>query len=414
MKIEWSFQLLYNINIALMLLTFGTPKINSLTIILFALTTIIGAIKKNLVFRFNSILLLLTSLYLCYVIGFFFTDNQQVAGKYLEYKLALAVFPFLFSFTSQGIFNYKVIFLGLFGGVGIFGGLGLIDAFQCYEQSKQLVCFNSSSLSSAIHPSYMTAFVTISIVILHFQYQEKTGIKNKWLLFFVVVILTMYSLFLMSLAGMLFLALLYAVLIIYQFYRRFNWKGIFFSLVTLIVVGSVISQIVPAKVKNEFTAPFTIVKEAFSHPNDYIKSRKYPISGSETRLMMWMMSTELIKEYPFGVGLGDLDDEFEYRFKQQNQLEFSIQHYNPHNQFLQLTLELGFPVCILLIVILCLIIKTAIQNKNWILLIVAANLIFNCLFESFLQRQYGLIIYLLLICVLLPKKQLLQKINRNQ
>lgn len=408
-NIKWSYQLLYNITIALMLLTLGAPKLNSLAIVVFAIATIFGAIKKQLVFRFNTILLLLIALYLCYVIGFFFTDNQQVAGKYLEYKMALALLPILFSFTSTGIFNYKVIFLGLLGGISVFGGLGLIDAFQCFGQQKLITCFNSSLLSTAIHPSYMAAFVAIAIIILFFQYKEKTGIKNKWLLLVLIGILTIYSLFLMSLAGMLFLALLYAIFIFIYFYQRFKWKGIFFSFVTLIIVGSVVTQIMPAKVKNEFTAPLAIVNEAFSHPKDYIQSRKYPISGSETRLMMWMMSTELLKEYPFGVGLGDLDDEFEYRFKKQNQLEFSIQHYNPHNQFLQLALELGIPVLLLLIVILFLIIKTAVKNRNWILLVVTANLIFNCLFESMLQRQYGLIFYLLLICVLLPKEQILLK-----
>lgn len=410
-KIKWSYQLLYNISIALMLLTLGAPKLNSLTIVVFALVTIFGAIKKHLVFRFNSILILFIALYLCYVIGYFFTDNQQVAGKYLEYKMALALLPLLFSFSSKNIYNYTVIFLGLFGGIFIFGGLGLIDAIQCFNQTNLTTCFNSSLISTAIHPSYMAVFVAISIVILFIHYQDKNKIKNKWLLLVLIGILTIYSLFLMSLAGMLFLALLYTVFVFIYFYQRFKWKGIFFSIIILAILGSVVIQIIPAKVKNEFTAPLAIVNEAFSHPKDYIQSRRYPISGSETRLMMWMMSTELLKEYPFGVGLGDLDDEFEYRFKQQNQLEFSIQHYNPHNQFLQLALELGIPVLLLLFVILFLILKTAVKNKNWILLVVTVNLVFNCLFESMLQRQYGLIFYLLLICILLPKEQQLLKNN---
>ncbi|MCO5260287.1 MAG: O-antigen ligase family protein [Crocinitomicaceae bacterium] len=399
-KLTTTYKTIYNSAIALVLLTLGAPKFNSLSIIIFAIVIIVGIIKKYIRFQLNWIFTMLIAFYLMYVIGFFFTDNQHVGSKYLEYKMALAILPVLFSFSTKNLFNLKIIFSGLLGCIVLFGGIGFVNAYKCYNETHLSSCFTSSDLSTAIHPSYLAAFVGVLMIALYYGYKEKWWLQRKWILYIATIGLVVYSLFLLSLAGMLFLLILFTLLVVIYFYKKFHWKGVSIAFLILLVTGIFVVKFTPITIKSEFIGPIVIVEEALTHPKDYIESRKYPISGSETRLMMWMMSTELLKEYPFGVGLGDLDDTFEYRFKKQNQLEFAIQHYNPHNQFLQIALELGIPALIFFLIILFLIIKKSIRDRNWLLLLVVSSLIFNCLFESMLQRQYGLIFYVLLICIL--------------
>lgn len=396
-----TYQLIYNCSLSLVLFSLGNSKFNSISILLFSVLTIVGIFRKYLQFQPKKLLYVLSFIYVCYVVSFFFSDNQQLAGKYLEYKFSLLVFPALFSFSAPNLFVPRIIFSGLLGGITLFGLLGFFDAYNCYQESADTVCFFSSTLSTHVHPSYMAVFVTFGIAVLLIGYFQKWFITNKWVVFALVFTLLIYTIFLLSLAGILFLILAMIVALFVWMFKLFNYKGIVISVVIGGLLGVLLIKTTPIRIKSEFDGAFSIFSEAIQQsPNEYIESRNYPLSGSETRLMMWMMSWQLIKEYPFGVGSGDLDAVFEKRFKQLNQPEFAIQHYNPHNQFFQLAIEVGVPVLLIFLLFLMLLFRKVLKERNFLLLFLLFNLLFNCLFESMLQRQYGIVFYVLLICLL--------------
>lgn len=395
------YPLIYNISIAFILFSLGSSKLNSLAFILFAVITLVGVFTKQLSFKPKPLLYILTFIYGCYVLSFFFSDNPQVAGKYLEYKLSFLLLPVLFSFTATNLFMLRIIFSGLLSGIAVFGLLGLSDAYACYQETNTFVCFFSSTLSTQIHPSYMAVFVVFGIAVLSVGYFQKWFITNKWIFLLLLFILIVYSVFLLSLAGMLFLILLFGIALFAFMFKRFHYKGLFVSLIIAGLLSFLLVKATPARVKSEFQGAFSIFAKAIQQDsNAYIESRNYPVSGSETRLMMWMMSWQVMKEYPFGVGSGSLDAVFEKKFTALNQPEFAVQYYNPHNQFLQLALEVGVPVLLLFLIFLVLLLRKAVKERNILLVFLLANLIFNCLFESMLQRQYGIIFYVLLLCLL--------------
>lgn len=407
-----TYQFAYNYSLALALFSLGSSKFNSLALILFSALTIVGIFKKFLQFQSKPLLYILSFIYVCYVVSFFFSDNQQLAGKYLEYKFSLLLLPALFSFSAPNLFAPRIIFSGLLGGITLFGLLGLSDAYNCYHESGDTVCFFSSTLSTHVHPSYMAIFVAFGIAVLLVGYFQKWFITNKWIVFALVFTLLIYTVFLLSLAGILFLIFAFIVVLFVWMFKYFRYKGIVISFIIGGLVGFLLVKTVPVRIKSEFDGAFSIFSEAVQQsPNEYIQSRSYPLSGSETRLMMWMMSFQLMKEYPFGVGSGNLDTVFEERFIQLNQPEFAIQHYNPHNQFFQLAIEVGIPVLLIFLLFLACLFRKALKERNFLLLFLLFNLLFNCLFESMLQRQYGIVFYVFLICLLYanPQKNIIFK-----
>ena len=129
---------------------------------------------------------------------------------------------------------------------------------------------------------------------------------------------------------------------------------------------------------------------------------------------MWTASTLEILEHPFGVGTGNVDDFLKKRLLQLGQKNMLEEEYNPHNQFLQSTLEIGIIGLLVLVLLLFFVLKFAFIDSNWLLGILCLNLIFNALFESMLQRQSGIVFFTFWICFFVahPLKQKF-KINEN-
>jgi O-antigen ligase len=76
------------------------------------------------------------------------------------------------------------------------------------------------------------------------------------------------------------------------------------------------------------------------------------------------------------------------------------ENYNPHNQYLQVAVEIGILGLMLFLVLLGMIFSYAIKWKNSLLFLICGNLAFNCIFESMLQRQSGIVFYTFLILLL--------------
>jgi O-antigen ligase len=82
------------------------------------------------------------------------------------------------------------------------------------------------------------------------------------------------------------------------------------------------------------------------------------------------------------------------------QIELTKQNFNPHNQFLQTAVEIGFFGLLVFFAILFSSIYYGLKYKNYLLIIISSNLLFNSLFESMLQRQSGIIFYCFWLCLL--------------
>ncbi len=377
------------------------PKSIGLTSVLLILLTVFLIIKKELKFHVNKINFLLFVIYLCHLIGVFFSENKDQAFKYLEYKLVLLIFPLLFSFRFKEKLNFKPISIGLIFGLVITSILGLINSFKIYQSTHDFNnSFGSSSFSYIHHPSYFSSFLLIGMCVAIYAYKQKWKFFSFWSVLLFVLFSLVMQFFCFSFAGLLFLLLLIVFISVRYIYLK--TKAIYFySALFLLPFFFFLVYNSNIHVKIEIDSVFSALKTYISNPKKILTKKESEITGNDSRLIMWTVTAEEIAKHPLGVGTGDVDYYLNKRLQSYNLKEFATRNYNPHNQFLQITLEIGVFSLIIFLLFFYFTMQFAIKNKNWILLILIINLFFNSLFESMLQRQSGIVFYVFFIVVLI-------------
>ncbi len=377
------------------------PKWVSPCVLGLLIFVVIGYIKRELIFKISTPALFMILLYLTYVIGVLFTNHPDIAGKYLEYKLSLILFPLLLSFRFRQSMSLIPSVVGLILGVTTASFMGLYHSYWLYQSVGDFNnSFGSVRFSYIHHPSYFSVFHTIAIVGFWF------GVSKKWKGFHwaIGILFTLFSLimqfFCFSLAGMLFLFLLGLVVYLVLSYRYFKKWLFYLSLIAIPVVPFVLYKS-NIHIRIEVDGAFAVVDQFTNNPVEFIRQKKNTAVGSEIRVIMWIVAYQEMKAHPFGVGTGNVDDYLSKRLVEYDQKEIASHLYNPHNQFLQTGLEIGLLGLGILVLMITSTFRFAMKNKNWILLILIASLVFNSLFESMLQRQSGIVFYSFWICLLI-------------
>tara|TARA_R110002072_G_scaffold20688_2_gene74812 strand:- start:13780 stop:15027 length:1248 start_codon:yes stop_codon:yes gene_type:complete len=387
------------------------PSMISIGIALFFLVFVKGLISKELKFKFHIVYLLFSLFYLAYVIGVFYTNNNAIAFQYLEYKLSFLLFPILFSFVPKDPLAYDKIVFGFVLGVVVVIVYGFIHGFFCYLNGGE-ACFVTTSISPIHHPSYFDAYIIFAL------FASLIGIINKWKMFrlswiipFLLASFIFHALT-MSLAAMLFLLLVVAILIMVFVYRKLGTIPLLISIVVIPLLGYFVVTEVPA-VEGEWNGAVWYAEKYIDNPNEFVKSRTNDMSGSEQRLVMWTVATLQVMEHPFGVGTGNVDDVLGEKLREIGQIQLAEKKLNPHNQYLQTGIEIGILGVLILLAIIFYGVYFAFKKRNWLLLLILCNLAFNCLFESMLQRQSGIVFYTFWICLLVASEIVPSKISES-
>ena len=377
------------------------PKISSFILILCLIFFIVALVNKKVSFRFHRFFIPIITLYLAYLIGAFFTDNIPEARKLLENKLSLFFIPLLFSFDLNNRNQFlRTIVLGLTIGVILSSFYGLINSIIHYSESHSILSFMTIGISPIHHPTYFVVFHIFSVSLVFYGYKSKwKGFTLYWVVPFVLLSLIIQGLCL-SLAGLLYLFGLIFIIILF-FLKKILSKSVF--RISVFIVPTVLALItfsIP-QFEGEFNGAFKYANAYFSNPEEFIKSREGGLSGTEERLIMWTVTYQEIKKHPFGVGTGNLDVNLQNRLKSYGLNKLAEKNYNPHNQFLQTTLEIGIFGLIVLVTIIVVILYKSYVLKNGLLFMLGTNLFFNSLFESMLQRQSGIVFYVFWTVLLL-------------
>jgi len=380
-----------------------SPKISSISIILLVLFSFIGFFRNKLEFKFNFSITILALFYLAYLIGTYFTSNSNLdlANHYLESKLSFLIFPIIFSFKSEFKLKFNFLFIATILGVFHASLIGILSAIKCSMTSGfTFSCFSSSNISSIHHPSYFSVFILCGILMMWLGFY----LKWKWFLLKWIIPLSIYFLFFyflcQSLAGLLFLIAIVFGFFIFQIERKIGRnKVIIIAILFPFIVFICLSKLPIYKVDfNSTVDSFTVF---IKNPKKFVESKTLYKTGNEERMVLWSITVSLIKQYPFGVGTGNVDDFLIVELLKFKQSSLAFKKYNPHNQFLQTTLEIGFIGLLILLIFIVISFKTAFKNKDWLLVMILSTLVFNSLFESMLQRQSGIVFYSFWICLLL-------------
>ena len=375
------------------------PHFTSFLLALFGITVVYGIIKKELVFTFHLLPTLLVSLYILYLVYAIPTKHLPIALDFLEYKLSLLAFPFLFCFEPKFRVNWKYVFYSFLIAVSLLVIYDLAQASIQYSKTGLLNSFYSSALSPTHHPTYLTAFLSLAIMISLRFAKSEVSLKLKMCFWGLIALFVLMHVPLSSLSGLLFLVLFFSLAFIYSLIKKRKWSILLITAVTSAAIVFSVLKVKPSLSKN-IENVIVLVNEYSDSPKKFVQTRPFPMQGNEARLVLWTVAFDIFKEHPMGVGLGNLEEMMHQRLVELGLNKQADLNYNPHNQYLQIAGELGIIGLLLFLGILLYGVIWAISSKNWLLTLVMLSLMFNCFFESMLQRQSGIVFYCFWICIL--------------
>jgi O-antigen ligase len=401
MKVEMKYIQLLSIYLGLV--AFGVvvlPKMTGLFLLGLIIIVVYGFIKKELIFQLNKLGSLFILMYLAFLIGTIFTHNTPLALRYVENKLSYVLFPLLFSFKPKEELKLNWSFIGFVSGTLLITLIGLFQGIYCYlGPTGSSVCVFASSVSPFIHPTYLSVYLMISIGIVLKGWKEKWQYYNpKWIIPFLVFAILMHGL-LLSLSGILFLFIVIGFYCLYRLKKSVNKLIFYASVLVLPLIGYFSITNIP-QIEGEWYNAKWYADEYLKSPDAFVKSRVYPMSGTEVRIVMWTAAVKAIQKHPLGVGTGNVDEYLAKELNLLNQKELAKEELNPHNQFFQTTLEIGVFGILILLSIIGYGFYTAFKENDYLLMLIVGSLFFNSLFESMLQRHSGIVIYTFWICLL--------------
>lgn len=374
-------------------------KLIALGIVLFIPILIVGLVKKEFKFKVSTINLLFIGFYVLYAFYALYTRHSDWAGTYLENKLAFVLFPFIFSFVPSKLPHWNWIAKGTIAASLFLVIQGLFHSYSCSIETHSSSCYLTTSFSYIHHPTYAAVYFTVSIFLLWYLYRQH---KNRLTLSVAISLSFVFVLAVglcMSFAGLLYLLFATGVAVLVWVKQKWGNRMLYSALILLPVLFFIIVRYEP-HLRGEYLNAKQFAIEYAQDPEAFIRTKKYPMSGSEIRLVMWTASMQVAKDFPGGVGTGNVDEVLATYLRRMDQQELAAMNYNPHNQYLQTAVEIGLFGLFVLFAILFIAFKEAKTRSNWLLLLITGSLFFNMLFESMLQRQSGIVFFTFALCLL--------------
>ena len=376
------------------------PKFAPLFFILLITVVLSGIIKKEVSFQLNVISSLFLLFYFCYLIGIIFTRDINAGVFELEKKLSFVIFPLLLSLKFKKIWSINVAYMGFILATFLVTLYGIIMALSAWlgAGGGNWVYF-SSAISPIHHPSYLAAYLTISTAFAFIGWREKLPFFSLyWIIPFTIFVIVIHG-FLQSLSGTLFLLIAIFTSLLIWLRNKFR-RPIFYTIIILMpIIGFIVINSIPS-VQNDWKDASSNIIEYSKNPKSFVENREQTLSSSSVRIILWTAAFQIFYKHPFGVGTGNMDEFMEKELIILKQKELTKQNFNPHNQFLQTAVEIGFFGLLVFFAILFSSIYFGLKYKNYLLIIISSNLLFNSLFESMLQRQSGIIFYCFWLCLL--------------
>jgi O-antigen ligase len=330
-----------------------------------------------------------------------YSENLTYGWKDIESKLSFLIFPLMLllsyqNWTKEMVFRAKN---GLIVGVICSIVISFGRAFACKFNGGE-ICFRNDQFGYNMHATYLSVMYIMSVF---FVFERDWKIKNALILKVIYVLLVLVSIYFMkSLSS--FIAAAFLMTGVYFWLVVKSRKWVYFSLIPiLIIVGIIAINKLPA-ISGEIKRTIETVNDYQKNPDDFIKRKVNWNESNTVRIVVWNFSTEIIADHPLGVGTGDVKDQLFNVYRSRGYDLFAEKQLNAHNQFLQTGIAIGVGAMLLLFLVL---VGPLLTNGRKLIPIIAVfiSLVFmTCLFESFLERQAGIIFFSFILIVLIAEQ----------
>ena len=385
------------------------PSLISSAIVLIILATAVyyKSCKFNLLE--NKMLILPFLLYLVYMLGLIFTDTPGMKSVVAERKLSFLIFPLLFVFQpgfKRGA--YQAMWFAFFSGLLLYISLSVVNAVVNYRLTGNPDAFFSSAFSYDLHPSYSAFYLCTSAGYILFHLIAFPGKFSNVQKILLVALLSVFSFtvfLLASKAGIIGLVLVMLMAVIYFAVSRKKIKQVLIISGIMLAFFSVLltfNSVPLQRFKNAFSVNSMSREELFKNNHNSIES-------NVVRRMIWIVSGEIISEYPWGVGSGDANVKLMEKYREK-QMEGALQkEFNAHNQYLQIALATGYTGLLILLLFILVPFVTAFRTSNFLMIIFLLLLAVNLSVESMFETESGIVFICLFYCFLYCQKEKISK-----
>lgn len=317
-------------------------------------------------------------------LSFLQSNNKYEAQKKVVLYLSFLLFPFIFSNLTTKKINIYNVFRCFFYGVvfTVFYGFlrFLYDAFILevrYDYGRALDLFTKYT------PQHIYFSMFILIVI---YYLFKNYIKNKSYTVFCIPFLYLLLFFLTSRIAILIAVFVLPIL----FYKDLR------NVITKQQLVAFFSILIGATIVFVLNNDFVYNKIYYSYHDLFNIANDKQLTGVSYRKKIWITAINTIKQsWMFGYGIGDVQEILNQQYIANN---FSdLKNLNTHNQYLQWLLHYGVFITLFLVYSLSKIIYQLKKKNAELLLFCWFVLLSFCFTESILQRQWGVILFALVL-----------------
>ena len=261
----------------------------------------------------NPYAILLSGLYLLYLISILYSENKSYGFTDLLLKLPLLLFP-LFLSTTDSLNNsqYKSV-LRTFAISTFFAAITTLLIGYCnYTQTGLTKYFFYHDLTIFMHSAYYALYALFAIVIFIYLFNKTENKKSK------IAYSSMafgLSIFLFLLSSRMQILIFVTLLTFFIVVRAFQKKRILTGILALFLSYACIFLLVTQMPKTSARLQQT---------KAHIKNINYSKTNSDARVQIWGAATNVIKKnYLFGTGVGDVKDELisQYELLSENDSE---------------------------------------------------------------------------------------------
>ena len=370
------------------------PKTAGVLILLILVCNLVGWLQKENTFKSTWKFLPWYLLFAAYVVASFLSPDLGLGLSELERKLSLIAFPLIFSFQWKVPIRLNRIWLIHVIACLILVVLAFYDAWMCSQDMGHIVrCFSTSYFSQIHHPTYFSAFLIFAIIGLIYNEVDWFNGRSPGFRIILIVLFSAIHLNVGSLGGILSLLLIFSIYFFHQGVARWGrMKALALGVVgfSALFLMAYANREIRADIQNALS--FT---EAYLHsPSDFIQGRHEPLQGNEVRLILWTASFNIVGEHPFGLGMGQLDQAMAKQLNEWGYPQQAKKNFNPHNQWLQITNELGILGLLIAVFLLWFAYQHVPQDYKPIFTLFLLCFVVLSSFESVLQRQSGIVFFL--------------------
>lgn len=336
-------------------------------------------------------------LFYWYLIGMAFSENLSYGWKDLESKLSFFLFPLMFLFTFRS-WDDRIVHKakdGLIAGVILSMILSFGRALICKMNGGE-ICFRNDQFGFNMHSTYLSVMYLMSVI---FVIERKWSVvKENWikLIYLVFVLIAIY--FMRSLSSFMAASALIAGAYFWWVVKYKKW-----SYLLLVPVLGLISWFAISKlpvISGELKNTYNTVQEYRNDPDEFIRKKVKWNESNTVRIVVWNFSFDIIAENPMGVGTGDVKDRLFREYRSHGYDLFAEKGLNAHNQFFQSGIAIGLGGIILLLFIILGPIFINYRKLDPTYTAFVILMLMTCLFESYLERQAGIIFFSFFLTVM--------------